>query len=102
MKKLSVKLGIMFFLIFFGLTSFMFFFLHEGIVDSRVNEELNALQSRGNSHRSVLEKNFDKETLSHVVLMESESSTDIVVTDQNGEILDTSGELQYLKKYLDI
>ncbi|HVI20736.1 MAG TPA: two-component sensor histidine kinase, partial [Bacillus sp. (in: firmicutes)] len=50
MKKLSVKLGILFFFIIFGLITFMFFFLHNGIVESRVNEELLTLQSRGNSH----------------------------------------------------
>lgn len=100
MKKLSVKLGILFFLIIFGLMTFMFFFLHEGIADSRVEEELNALQARGNSHRAILEKQFDDETIEHVVLMESESNTDVVITDTTGKVLDSSTPINLFKQYL--
>lgn len=74
----------------FGLMTFMFFFLHKGIVESTVEEELNALQARGNSHRAILEKHFDDETIGHVILMESESTTDVVITDNKGEVLDAS------------
>lgn len=101
MNRLSVKLGILFYLIIFGLTTFMFFFLHEGIVESRVEEELNALQLRGNSHRAILEKHFDDETIGHVVLMESESNTEVVITDESGKnILDSSAKGDPFKKYL--
>jgi len=99
-KKLSVKLGILFFLIIFGLMTFIFFFLHEGIVDSMVEEELNALQARGNSHRAILEEQFDVETIDHVVLMESESNTDVVITDITGKVLDTSSPINPFKQYL--
>lgn len=100
MKKLSVKLGILFYLIIFGLMTFMFFFLHEGIAESRVEEELSALQARGNSHRAILEKRFDNETIGHVVLMESESNTDVVITDQSGEILGSSVQGSPFQEYL--
>lgn len=99
LKKLSVKLGILFFLIIFGLMTFMFFFLHEGIAESRVEEELNALQARGNSHRDILEKKFDTETIDHVVLMESESQTDVVITDTDGKVIDSSVQGNTYKKY---
>ncbi|MBB6447701.1 sensor histidine kinase [Bacillus benzoevorans] len=100
MKKLSVKLGILFYLIIFGLMTFMFFFLHEGIVESRVEEELSALQARGNSHRAILEKYFNRETIDHVVLMESESTTDVVITDRSGEILGSSVQGSPFQEYL--
>ncbi len=100
MKKLSVKLGILFYLIIFGLMTFMFFFLHNGIVESSVTEQLSALQSRGNSHRAILEKNFDGETIGHVILMESESTTDVVVTDRSGKILGSSARVNPFKEYL--
>jgi signal transduction histidine kinase len=100
MKKLSVKLGILFFLIIFGLMTFVFFFLHEGIAESRVDEELSALQARGNSHRAILEKQFDDETIDHVVLMESESTTDVVVTNKNGAVLGSSTQTTPFMKYL--
>lgn len=100
LKKLSVKLGILFFLIIFGLMTFIFFFLHEGIVDSRIDEELNALQARGNSHRAILEKQYDDETINHVVLMESETETDVVITDTTGKVLDSSTSINPFKQYL--
>lgn len=55
-----------------------------------MEEELESLQARGNSHRTILEQNFNNETLAHVVLMESEASTDVVVTDHLGTILASS------------
>ncbi|KAB2334829.1 HAMP domain-containing protein [Cytobacillus depressus] len=102
MNKLSIKIGTMFFLIIFGLEIFMFFFLHSAIVESRIEEELSALQARGNSHRAILEKHFDADTISHVTLMESEANTDVVITNESGKVLDSSDEVDRLKKYLKI
>ncbi|WP_394237548.1 ATP-binding protein [Niallia oryzisoli] len=102
MKKLSVKLGVLFFIIIFGLITFMFFFLHNEIADSRIEEELQNLQSRGNSHRAILEKNFNDEMIDHVVLMESESNTDVVITNNSGEVLDSSAPFDTFKKYIEV
>ncbi|KPN96602.1 HAMP domain-containing sensor histidine kinase [Lysinibacillus sp. ZYM-1] len=90
MRKLSLKLGIIFFITLFCIETFMMFFLHASLTNSRVEEELASLQARGNSHRTILEQNFNKETLAHVVLMESEETTDVVVTDYKGTILASS------------
>jgi len=100
MNKLSIKIGILFFIIIFGLETFMFFFLHTAIVDSRVEEELSALQARGNSHRDILEKRFSSDTISHVTLMESEANTDVVITDHTGKVLDSSDQIRNLDKYV--
>ncbi|MEW9503160.1 sensor histidine kinase [Jeotgalibacillus marinus] len=101
MKKLSIKLGALFFLIIFGLETFMFSFLHSNIVESRIEEELLALQARGNSHRSILEKSLDSDTISHVTLMESEANTDVVVTDIKGQVLDSSVPIEYITQYIE-
>ena len=101
MNKLSIKLGLLFFLIIFGLETFMFFFLHSALVESRVEEELIALQTRGNSHRSILEKNFDDDIISHVTLMESEANTDVVITDKNGEVLNSSVPKERITNYIE-
>ncbi|MFJ7922161.1 ATP-binding protein [Lysinibacillus fusiformis] len=104
MRKLSLKLGIIFFITLFCIETFMMFFLHASLTNSRVEEELASLQARGNSHRTILEQNFNKETLAHVVLMESEESTDVVVTDAEGIILASSQlhpEMKNLIKKLD-
>lgn len=100
MNKLSIKLGILFFLIFFGIETMMFFFLHATIVGSRVEEELAALRARGNSHRDVLEKHFDTNTISHVSLMESEANTNVVITNEHGQILDSSDDIVHFSTYL--
>ena len=85
MKKLSVKLGILFFVVIFGLITFMFFFLHTGIAGFENRRRASNLQSRGNSHKAILEKQFDDEMIDHVVLMESESNTDVVITNESRE-----------------
>ncbi len=96
MKKLSIKLGAIFFLCVLGLESFMFFFLHSALAESRIQEELNALQARGNSHRAILENHFTPETIAHVALMETESTTDVVVTDADLRILGSSSKNEQL------
>ncbi|AND42917.1 MULTISPECIES: sensor histidine kinase [Bacillaceae] len=100
MNKLSIKLGVIFFLIIFGLVILMFFFLHSALVDSRIEEELLSLQARGNSHRAILEKHFDADTISHVTLMESEANTDVVITDVNGKILGSSANSESFERYI--
>ncbi|WP_174732786.1 sensor histidine kinase [Mesobacillus harenae] len=100
MNKLSLKLGSLFFLIIFTLETFMFFFLHTSLVDSRIEEELTALQARGNSHRNVLERHFELDTIHHVILMESEAVTDVVITDSGGKILNSSNNSDFFTKYL--
>lgn len=100
MKKLSVKLGVIFFVIIFGLESFMFYFLHSSLVDSRVEEELSELQARGNSHRAVLEINFDPMTINHITLMESEADTDVVITDIQLKFIGSSKQSIHFSKYI--
>ncbi|MCU1808189.1 HAMP domain-containing histidine kinase [Cytobacillus firmus] len=99
-KKLSIKLGIVFFLIIFSLEIFMFFFLHSALVDSRIEEEFLSLQARGNAHRDILEKHFDQDTISHVTLMESEANTDVVITDMNGRILGSSSKSSDIQDHI--
>lgn len=100
MKKLSLKLGIIFFITLFCIETFMMLFLHLSLTNSRVDEELTNLQTTGNSHRKILEQNFEKETLSHILLMESRDNTDVVITDRAGKILATSSQHLDIKAYL--
>jgi len=100
MKKLSLKLGIIFFITLFCIETFMMLFLHLSLTNSRVDEELTNLQTTGNSHRKILEQNFEKETLSHIVLMESRDNTDVVIADRTGKILATSSQHLDIKAYL--
>ncbi|WP_404293904.1 HAMP domain-containing histidine kinase [Cytobacillus kochii] len=90
MKNLSVKLGLIFFLIIFTLELFLFFFLHSSLVESRVEEELFSLQSRGDAHRDTLKTSFEADTIEHVALMEKEANTDVMVTNLKGSVLASS------------
>ena len=100
MRKLSLKLGIIFFVTLFCIETFMMFFLHASLTNLRVDEELISLQARGNSHRTILERNFDSETLAHVALMESEASTDVVIINNEGIVLTTSRPQTNIKEYI--
>ncbi|MGE7904318.1 ATP-binding protein [Peribacillus sp. NPDC094092] len=62
-------------------------YLHNKVIHSRVNQELDSLKARGNSHRDVLEITYSGSTLQHIGLMESHTDTDVVITDTRGDIL---------------
>ncbi|NRG45670.1 two-component sensor histidine kinase, partial [Bacillus sp. CRN 9] len=99
MRKLSIQLGCIFFIIIVGLEVIMFLFLHTTIVHSKINEEELTLQAKGDSLVSILEKHFDSETIAHIMLMESETETDVIITDTNNNIIASSNSL--LNKYVD-
>ncbi|SIR01867.1 Signal transduction histidine kinase [Peribacillus simplex] len=65
-------------------------YLHNKVIHSRVNQELESLKARGNSHRDVLEITYSGSTLQHIGLMESHTDTDVVITDTRGDILISS------------
>lgn len=93
MKSIAVKFGFYFFICTFLIESILFFLLYYSLVNTRVQEEVKSLLARGNSHRDVLEKYFDNQTISHVALMESEAETKVVIISPNGEILAKSRDV---------
>ena len=82
MKKISFELAGSFFVLILFIEAVLFAALYTTIVNTRINEEISALQLRGNSHRDVLEKHFDKRTIDHVTLMEvlKEARTNVIIT----------------------
>jgi len=98
-KKISFKLGLLFFVFVLGVEIILFVSLYITLVNSRIEEEFEHLLARGNNHRDVLEKNFDHSTLEHVTMMESEAVTDVVITNEKGNILYYSDDiLPFAKK----
>ncbi|MBA2872256.1 signal transduction histidine kinase [Anoxybacillus calidus] len=87
MRKISFKLGLLFFVFVLGVETVLFTSLYVTLVNSRINEEFEQLLARGNNHRDVLEKNYDPSTLEHVTMMESEAETDVVITNDKGNVL---------------
>ncbi|MCS1352112.1 HAMP domain-containing histidine kinase [Mechercharimyces sp. CAU 1602] len=74
--------------------------MYTNISNYQIDEVLDGLLSRGGSHRDVLEKKFDEATLNHVALMESEAITDVVITDEQGNILSSSSSIDSFHREL--
>ncbi|KMM37075.1 sensor histidine kinase [Guptibacillus hwajinpoensis] len=92
-NKLATKLGVLFLTSIMLLEGILFVVLYFGFLNERVMVETDALIARGNSHRDVLEKHFDRSTREHVALMESEAETQVVITDTRNNVLSHSNEM---------
>lgn len=102
MNKLSIRLGLLFFIFIILIESMLFFFLYTGIVNERIQNETANLLSRGTTHRDVLEKNFDDTTIKHVALMESEAETAVVITDADNNVIKSSNQItEGMQKLID-
>lgn len=86
-NKLSFKIGLLFFVFILIIESILFFFLYTNLANDRVDEVMNSLLARGNTHRDVLEDHFDESTLEHVGIMESASEFIVIITDESGDII---------------
>jgi two-component system, OmpR family, sensor histidine kinase ArlS len=91
--KISIKLGLWIFFCILFIETFSMIFLHDHLVHSQVDQELQSLLARGNSHRAVLEISSDPGTLHHIGLMESHTDTMIVITNTKGEIILSSSNV---------
>lgn len=91
--KISIKLGLWFFICIVLIETFSMILLHSNLVHSQVHQELQSLQARGNSHRDVLEINADQSTVHHIGVMESHTDTDVVITNMEREIILSSGKV---------
>lgn len=93
MNKLSIRLGLLFFIFVMLIETMLFFFLYQGIVSERIQSETANLLSRGTTHRNVLEKSFKESTIMHVALMETEAATDVVITDAKLNVMESSNKI---------
>ncbi|MCM3663387.1 HAMP domain-containing histidine kinase [Mesobacillus subterraneus] len=90
MDRISLKIGAVFFVTILLVEGILFYYLHSSIIHSRIDEELAALQTRGNNHRDILESSYLDETIHHISSMESRTDTHVLITDHNGEIVSSS------------
>src|SRR5690625_2759732 len=89
-NKLSFKMGLLFFVFILFIESFLFFILYTNMANDRIEEVMNSLLARGNTHRDVLEDYFDPSTIKHVSIMESASEFIVVITDETGKVIISS------------
>ncbi|TRM12130.1 HAMP domain-containing histidine kinase [Lentibacillus cibarius] len=93
LNKLSIKIGLLFFVFLLIIESFLFVLLYTSLANERINEVMDSLLARGNTHRNVLEEKYDESTLEHVRMMESASSFSVIITDASGEVVVQSNEI---------
>lgn len=90
MDRISLKIGVVFFITILFVEGILFYYLHSSIIHSRIDEELASLQTRGNNHRDILETSYLEETIRHITSMESRTETHVLITDKNGDIVSSS------------
>ena len=93
-NKLSLKIGLLFFVFMLIIEVFVYFILYTNIANERIDEVMNSLLARANTHSAVLENNFDSSTLEHVAIMESESEFAVIITDASGNIIINSDPVE--------
>lgn len=93
-NKLSLKIGFLFFVFILIIEAFLFSTLYFTLVNERVDEVMENLLARGETHSEVLEDSFEEMTLEHVGMMESASDFIVVITDETGEVLVNSDALE--------
>ncbi|MCI2256594.1 HAMP domain-containing histidine kinase [Domibacillus sp. PGB-M46] len=85
--KLSLKIGFLFFACILLIESLLFYTLYATLVNDRVDEVMESLLARGETHSAVLASSFEEETIEHVGMMEAASSLIVIVTDAKGQVL---------------
>ncbi|WP_214874910.1 HAMP domain-containing sensor histidine kinase [Exiguobacterium sp. CH10] len=89
-NSLPFRISLVFLLSTLLIEGVLFLLLYHTLLGERVVEEINRLESRAESHASVLAMNFSEETIDHVATMESETDTKVAITDSTHEALQTS------------
>ncbi|MDT0192534.1 HAMP domain-containing sensor histidine kinase [Exiguobacterium sp. BG5(2022)] len=89
-NSLPFRISLVFLLSTLLIEGVLFLLLYHTLLGERVVEEINRLESRAESHASVLAMNFSEETIDHVATMESETDTKVAITDPMHHLLQTS------------
>ena len=90
LNKISKKLAAYFIISFLVLETILMMYLHQNIIHTRVDEEYSRLLATGSNHRNVLIDYYSDETVTHIILMESEGDRGVVITGKNGKIIRSS------------
>ncbi|MCL6573167.1 MAG: HAMP domain-containing histidine kinase [Bacillus sp. (in: Bacteria)] len=89
-KSISVKLGLLFSGVFIFLLLILGTILYGVFTNLFVDYINQDLLERGNNHANVLEGQFNQETIKHVIKMEKNVTTKVLVTDSSQRILASS------------
>ncbi len=89
-NKISFKLGFLFSLVFLALIFILELVLYGIFTNIFVDYVTQDLMARGRNHVEILEANYSKETISHVVIMEKGSRTSTLITDSDNQVVASS------------
>lgn len=89
-NTISLKLGLLFSSVFLALIFILEMVLYSLFTNIFVDYVTLDLLSRGNNHAEILGKNYDQNTIDHVVEMEKGSKTAVIITDADNQIVASS------------
>jgi two-component system sensor histidine kinase BaeS len=101
LNRISIKLGLLFSGVFLILLLILGTILYGVFTNLFVDFVSSDLIDQGSNHSKVLENDFSKKMIGHVVSMDQNGSTQIVITDANQNILGSTVPLDAeMKKHL--
>ncbi|PID14793.1 two-component sensor histidine kinase [Sporosarcina sp. P34] len=101
LNRISTKLTAYFFIAVLIMEISLIGYLHQNIIHSRIDEEFSRLLAVGSNHRDVLIEHYSDTTMEHIVLMEKDGDREVIITDSQGDIIQSSKENEeVLEKYL--
>ncbi|MFC2947047.1 sensor histidine kinase [Virgibacillus sediminis] len=93
-NRISLKIGLLFFIFILLLESLLFTILYINMANTRIEEVMDNLLARGNTHRDVLEDSYNEQTLEHVGMMEAASDFIVIITDRDGTVVANSDPVE--------
>ena len=90
LNRISIKLGLLFSVVFLTLLLILGFILYGVFTNLFVDFVSSDLIVRGSNHAKVLEKDYNKTMVNHIVSMEKGAATHIIITDKKQNILGSS------------
>ncbi|MDS9470872.1 sensor histidine kinase [Sporosarcina pasteurii] len=101
MNRISTKLTSYFFIAVLIMEISLISYLHHNIVHARIDEEFSRLLATGSNHRDVLIEYYSDTTMKHIVLMEKDEEREVIITDKQGNIIQSSVEnIESVEKYI--
>lgn len=74
------------------------YYLHQNMIDNRVEEEFSLLLANGANHRDVLMEHYSDTTIKHIVLMEKNENREVMILDRTGTIIGSSDKSYILQE----
>lgn len=100
-NRISAKLTAYFFISVLIMEVSLIVYLHQSIINSRIDEEFSRLLATGSNHRDVLVEYYSDTTMKHIVLMEKDGDREVIITNNQGDIIHGSEEnIVTLENYL--